>query len=505
MVTSVNDTNGCLLYPDGAPRFRAVFVNGGYASRHGRSLGEEGRQRFRDFFARGGSYTGVCAGANLASSYPPNYDVYFHIWPGSREWTRMEIRDGGWVTDMSIPTSNTGYDRRILTNYFNFGGNNVIENVFHNGGPFATNMPASTEVLARYLNVPDGPNNPPRWAEGEPSVWAWKRNSTTGRMVVTGSHPESASCANPNNERCQLMASILLYALDGQGDPQPIKTGLSNRVLVPMTAPTERVGDRQYHYFSISLPSGANNLHVELTSSSSQNLDLFLSQDQRPIRLSGSFDYRSTRSGPNEFIGVDNPGAGTWFVGVYGNHSVLNGVPYNIRAVWDAPATTGSPTPPLPTDPPMPTTTPPGLTSTPGPGSTSTPGPTSTPYATLTPTPTFPPAPTHAPTATPAPFYIGGNCPFGYDDVATIQGTECIFFNTIESALFVASIILFLMLLLGGFAYLTAAGDPKRLQSAQTLLTYAIIGFVIVVLSFVILYLIGEISGADIIDFRVTF
>ena len=32
------DLNGILLYPDGEPRFRVLFVNGGGAASHGRSL-----------------------------------------------------------------------------------------------------------------------------------------------------------------------------------------------------------------------------------------------------------------------------------------------------------------------------------------------------------------------------------------------------------------------------------------------------------------------------------
>lgn len=59
---SPEDENGILLYPDGEPRFRMIYVNGGLATQHGRSLGEDGRQRIRDYVAAGGSYLGSCAG-----------------------------------------------------------------------------------------------------------------------------------------------------------------------------------------------------------------------------------------------------------------------------------------------------------------------------------------------------------------------------------------------------------------------------------------------------------
>ena len=55
---SENDTNGWLLYPDGAPRFRMVYVNGGNAALHAQSLTEQGRANLRRFVAAGDSYVG---------------------------------------------------------------------------------------------------------------------------------------------------------------------------------------------------------------------------------------------------------------------------------------------------------------------------------------------------------------------------------------------------------------------------------------------------------------
>ena len=63
------DVNGALLYPDVQPRFRCIYTNGGSASNHGRSLGLEGRDRIKQFFYSGGSYTGSCAGAFIATEH----------------------------------------------------------------------------------------------------------------------------------------------------------------------------------------------------------------------------------------------------------------------------------------------------------------------------------------------------------------------------------------------------------------------------------------------------
>jgi len=65
---SEEDTNGWLLYPDGAPRYRMIYVNGGRAASHGRSMTPEGKAQMRRYVAAGGGYVGTCAGAYLASS-----------------------------------------------------------------------------------------------------------------------------------------------------------------------------------------------------------------------------------------------------------------------------------------------------------------------------------------------------------------------------------------------------------------------------------------------------
>ena len=62
-IGSENDTNGWLLYPDGAPRFKMMFVNGGSGGGHGRSITEPGRANIRAYVKAGGSYLGNCAGA----------------------------------------------------------------------------------------------------------------------------------------------------------------------------------------------------------------------------------------------------------------------------------------------------------------------------------------------------------------------------------------------------------------------------------------------------------
>lgn len=89
-------------------------------------------------------------------------------------------------------------------------------------------------------------------------------------------------------------------------------------------------------------------------------------------------------------------------------------------------------------------------------------------------------------------------------DVATLKGLETIFFNVASVALGLAGIALFIMLIVGGFKYLTAGADRDKPQAARNALTYAFMGFIVVIAAFLILRFISEFTGVDVKIFKVT-
>ncbi len=84
---------------------------------------------------------------------------------------------------------------------------------------------------------------------------------------------------------------------------------------------------------------------------------------------------------------------------------------------------------------------------------------------------------------------------------ATLQDLEKVFESLITSLLALGGIVLFLMLLNGGFKYLTSGGDPKATEGAQKTLTYAIGGLVLLAGSYMILNIIKTFTGADVTNF----
>jgi len=89
------------------------------------------------------------------------------------------------------------------------------------------------------------------------------------------------------------------------------------------------------------------------------------------------------------------------------------------------------------------------------------------------------------------------------NDVATLKGFDGLFENVVQIVLGLAGIVLFIMLIVGGFKYITAGGDPKSMEGAKKTLTYAIGGMVFLALAFLILRLIEQFTGVTVTQFRI--
>lgn len=79
--------------------------------------------------------------------------------------------------------------------------------------------------------------------------------------------------------------------------------------------------------------------------------------------------------------------------------------------------------------------------------------------------------------------------------VATARCIPIVFSNVIRGALIFVGVIALLFIIYSGFSLVTSSGDPKKVQAARQIMTYAIIGLTIVLLSFAILFFIGYLTG----------
>ena len=356
-VGSDEDKNGVLLYPDGEPRFRCIYVNGGSSLEHGASLGADGRNRIRAYYANGGSYVGTCAGCLLASKGSDNGATttsFFGIWPGH---TYHSKTDRG-IAVTRAHTSLTIEPDCPLLNYYDFGNDMQIDDVLHNGGCYMGDnstypAPAGTEILLRFLTP--GPDSTK--LNGSVNAWAYKATEESGRLCVTGSHPEVAE----SGEQLDLFSAMIRYASDGNGCVTP-KGTLSRGVVRTMDKGWEanqpafaRIGDKQYHHFTFKVPYSIEELSLTLRGIDT-DCDLYLALAKDRTAWICDADYQLTGKGNEKTLTLRNVSAGIWSVAVYcpdtiistqtkysssayyyqysGNTAVLNGIPYSILVNW---------------------------------------------------------------------------------------------------------------------------------------------------------------------------
>jgi hypothetical protein len=337
---NANDDNGVLLYPDREPRFMLMYTGGGYGD-HAGPVGATGIKNVQDFFNNGGSYVGSCNGNYMA------WDWAYKLWPGKIQVDGYEGQVEGIIPDDSP-----------LLRYYNFGGDHLISaqdpdldgdiGLMHYMGGFETGpLPAGTEVLLigkSHSTKIDG--------DGHPTGYAYKPKLTSGRVCGMNDHPEYA--LQPGEVMNYLQAS-LQYARDGVAPPD-VKASLVNgeeRVMDKSSKDEDpahtKIGDKQYHHFTVSLPNGAKDLTVTMNADAGYDMNLYLAKDT--FALASRAKHSDTSKGSKKTLAVSSLEPGTWYVGVEcattvtatktssgytysGNLAVLNGVNYSIKASW---------------------------------------------------------------------------------------------------------------------------------------------------------------------------
>lgn len=351
LIGDENDENGILLYPDGEPRYRMMYVNGGQSYTHGPSLMAQGRENFRKFVYGGGSYLASCAGSYVGSlgiieagtttTNPAMmaYNGYIGLWPGLVDNTGLTNA----YPDYTIPADSP------LLQYDDFGGDYRVDSIKQWNGPYFSEYASvpGTQALAYF-------DYPAYRCHNHPSIISYKPSPFCGRITLIGGHPEQYA---DGLEGADLMDALVRYSLDHVGIAK-IKGILRNGELREMTQPSSandpshaKVGDRQCHHFAFGLPAGARNIRVRLEVKEDFNVSLRLAKGT--FAFAEDALYSVENSNLVKEISFDTLEAGTWYIGVQcedtvtndpestygisysGKIAALNGAPYTIQVTWE--------------------------------------------------------------------------------------------------------------------------------------------------------------------------
>ncbi len=93
-------------------------------------------------------------------------------------------------------------------------------------------------------------------------------------------------------------------------------------------------------------------------------------------------------------------------------------------------------------------------------------------------------------------FQVWGSC-VDSNNVATLKCIPVVFHNVVAAALLFVGIVTAFLIVMAGTQFIMSGGDPKQVDAARKTLTYAIMGLVLVLCSFGIIYFIGYLTGTQ--------
>lgn len=83
------------------------------------------------------------------------------------------------------------------------------------------------------------------------------------------------------------------------------------------------------------------------------------------------------------------------------------------------------------------------------------------------------------------------------EEVATLRCIWPLLSNIINAAIILSSAVALIFIIWGGIQIITANGDQEKIQGAKKTLTFAILGFVFIALSFVAFNFVFKAIGVD--------
>lgn len=85
----------------------------------------------------------------------------------------------------------------------------------------------------------------------------------------------------------------------------------------------------------------------------------------------------------------------------------------------------------------------------------------------------------------------------GDEGVPSLQCIFPLFHNIVTGALMFSGIVALFFIIWAGVQYIRSGGDQKQVEGARKTLTFALVGLVIMLLSFFILNLVSYLTGVD--------
>lgn len=88
-------------------------------------------------------------------------------------------------------------------------------------------------------------------------------------------------------------------------------------------------------------------------------------------------------------------------------------------------------------------------------------------------------------------------------NVADFSGLETVVSNFLGIATGLGALLAVVMLIVGGFKYITSRGDMKATDSARQTITWAILGLVGIAVAYLVISLVKDLTGVNVTTFKI--
>lgn len=82
-----------------------------------------------------------------------------------------------------------------------------------------------------------------------------------------------------------------------------------------------------------------------------------------------------------------------------------------------------------------------------------------------------------------------------YLGVVTLDCVPVLFTNIVFLLFSFSGLVALIFVIMGGFKYMFSGGDAKKTEEARKIITYAVIGLILILMSFGIVNFIGNVTG----------
>lgn len=85
----------------------------------------------------------------------------------------------------------------------------------------------------------------------------------------------------------------------------------------------------------------------------------------------------------------------------------------------------------------------------------------------------------------------------------TLKCAEAVFANILSVVVTLTGIVLFIMLIVASFKYMTSGGDPKAAEGSKNAMSSAILGLGLIIGAYLILRLLSNFTGINLLKFEI--